>query len=145
MTTLPDAMALAAQESYLGVVATTRSDGSVQASLVNAGVMAHPVTGEDVLAFVSARSAKLRHLRARPRTAVTFRAGWRWATVEGWAELIGPDDAHQDFDADRIRLLLRQIFQAAGGTHDDWEEYDRTMREQRRTAVLVTPDRIYGV
>ena len=33
---------------------------------------------------------------------------------------------------------------AAGGTHDDWDEFDRTMREQRRTAVLVTATRVYG-
>ena len=28
-------------------------------------------------------------------------------------------------------------------THDDWDAYDRTMREERRTAVLVTPTRTY--
>jgi PPOX class probable F420-dependent enzyme len=145
MTTLQDAMALAAQDNYLGSVTTTRLDGSVQASVVSVGAMPHPKTGEEVLAFVTYGPAKLRHLRARPRTAVTFRAGWRWATVEGWAELIGPDDAYPEFDAERIRLLLREIFQAAGGTHDDWDEYDRTMKEQGRTAVLITPDRIYGV
>jgi PPOX class probable F420-dependent enzyme len=145
MTTLQDAMALAAQENYLGVIPTTRLDGSVQASVVNVGAIAHPGTGEQVLAFVTYGPAKLRHLRARPRTAVIFRAGWRWATVEGWAELIGPDDAYPHLDAEAVRLLLREIFQAAGGTHDDWDEYDKTMREQRRTAVLITPDRIYGV
>lgn len=45
---------------------------------------------------------------------------------------------------ERLRLLLREIYQAAGGDHDDWAEYDRAMQRQRRTAVLVTPDRIYG-
>ena len=145
MTTLQDAMALAAQENYLAVVPTTRLDGSVQASVVNAGMIAHPGTGEDVLAFVTYGPAKLRHLRARPRTAVTFRAGWRWATVEGWAELIGPHDAYPHMGEEQVRLLLREIFRSAGGTHDDWDEYDRTMREQGRTAVLITPDRIYGV
>ena len=144
MITLQEAMTLAAEDSYLGVVPTTRLDGSVQASVVNVGAIAHPVTGEDVLAFVTYGRAKLRHLRARPRTAVTFRSGWRWATVEGWAELIGPDDAYRDVDGERLRLLLREIFVAAGGTHDDWDEYDRTMREQRRTAVLITPERLYG-
>ena len=39
--------------------------------------------------------------------------------------------------------MLRQVFTAAGGSHDDWDEYDRTMREQRRTVVLVTPSRVY--
>ena len=65
--------------------------------------------------------------------------------VEGTAELIGPDDAHPDVDAERLRLLLREVFQAAGGTHDDWAEYDRVMREQGRTAVFLTPTRVYGV
>jgi hypothetical protein len=27
------------------------------------------------------------------------------------------------------------------GRHDDWATYDRVMREERRTAVLVTPTR----
>ena len=33
---------------------------------------------------------------------------------------------------------------SAGGTHDDWDEYDRVMAEQRRTAVFVEPTRVYG-
>jgi hypothetical protein len=37
------------------------------------------------------------------------------------------------------------VFVAAGGTHDDWDEYDRVMAEERRAAVLVTPTRIYGI
>ena len=45
---------------------------------------------------------------------------------------------------DQLRLLLREVFVACGGTHDDWDEYDRVMTEQRRTAVLITPTRIYG-
>ena len=44
----------------------------------------------------------------------------------------------------RVRLLLRAIFTAAGGEHDDWDEYDRTMAEQRRAAVLIRPDRVYS-
>ncbi len=87
---------------------------------------------------------KLSNLRSRPQLTLTFRAGWQWASVEGRAELIGPDDVHPDIDAEALRLLLRQVFTAAGGSHDDWEEYDRTMAEQRRTAVLVTPSRLYS-
>jgi hypothetical protein len=44
-------------------------------------------------------------------------------------------------DAERLRLLLREIFTAAGGAHDDWDTYDRVMAEERRTAVLLTPER----
>ena len=31
---------------------------------------------------------------------------------------------------------------AAGGTHEDWVEFDRVMAEERRAAVLVGLDRI---
>ena len=76
--------------------------------------------------------------------AVTFRSGWSWATVEGRAELIGPDDTNPHVDADRLRVILRDIFVAAGGQHDDWDAYDRTMVEQGRVAVFVAPTRIYS-
>jgi len=75
---------------------------------------------------------------------VAFRDGWRYATVEGLAQIAGPDDAQPWLDAEGLRVLLRDIFTAAGGTHEDFEEYDRVMVEQRRAAVLITPTRIYG-
>ena len=90
MTTLEEAVALADGESGLAVVSTVRADGTVQASLVNVGLLAHPVSGEAVLGFVTYCKVKLAHLRARPELAITFRNGWRWATVEGRAELAGP-------------------------------------------------------
>jgi hypothetical protein len=40
--------------------------------------------------------------------------------------------------------LLRDIFLAAGGAHDDWATYDRVMVEERRAAVLVRPSRVYS-
>jgi PPOX class probable F420-dependent enzyme len=142
--TLDEVMELAGREQYLAVVATLRADSTIQSSLVNAGALDHPSTGRPVLAFVTYGAAKLRNLRARPQLAVTFRSSWSWATVEGNAELIGPNDLHPDVDAEQLRVLLRDVFTAAGGQHDDWDAYDRTMLEQRRTAVLVPPSRIYS-
>jgi PPOX class probable F420-dependent enzyme len=145
MTTLTDAAALAAGDQGLAVVSTLRADATIQASLVNAGVLADPQTGLESLAFVTYGRVKLANLRARPQIAVTFRKGWQWATVEGNARLAGPDDPQPWLtDADRLRLLLREVFIAAGGTHDNWDEYDRVMAEQRRTVVLVTPTRVYS-
>jgi PPOX class probable F420-dependent enzyme len=144
MTTLDDVMALARPEQCLMVVSTARADGTIQSSLVNAGVMAHPVTGAEVLAFVTYGKAKLANLRARPQITLTVRAGWQWATVEGSAEIIGPDDPAAGVDAERLRVLLREVFTAAGGSHDDWDAYDAEMLAQGRTAVLVTPTRIYS-
>ena len=145
MTTLDDAVALAKSDNGLAVVSTVRADGTVQASLVNVGLLPHPVSGEPVLAFVTYGKVKLANLRARPPLAVTFRDGWLWATVEGRAELAGPDDPQPWLtEPDRLRLLLRQIFASAGGRHDDWDEYDGVMAEQRRTAVFVEPTRVYS-
>jgi PPOX class probable F420-dependent enzyme len=144
MTTLQEAMDIASRERYLAVVSTVRADATVQSSVVNAAALPHPVEGTEVVGFVTYGKAKLANLRARPQLSVTFRSGWEWAAVEGRAELIGPDDPHPDVDAEGLRLLLRQVFAAAGGTHDDWDAYDRAMAEQRRTAVLFIPTRIYS-
>jgi PPOX class probable F420-dependent enzyme len=145
MTTLRDAVALAATESGLAVVSTVRADTTVQASLVNVGLLPHPDSGEPVLGFTTYGKVKLANLRARPQLAVTFRKGWQWATVEGRAELAGPEDAQPWLaDADRLRLLLREAFTAAGGTHDNWDEYDRVMASERRAVVLVAPTRVYS-
>ena len=144
MTTLQEAFELARADQGLAVVATLRADGTIQSSVVNTGVLEHPVTGETVLAFVAHGKVKLANLRTRPQATTTFRSGWQWATVEGRAELAGPDDPQPWLDTERLRLLLREIFVAAGGTHDDWSEFDRVMDADRRTAVLVRPDRIYS-
>ena len=142
MTDLADFAALVGGDRGLGVVSTLRPDGTIQSSVVNVGVLPHPVTGERVVAFVSqGRARRLGNLRARPRATVVLRAGWQWAAAEGPVQLCGPDDPLPGVDAERLRLLLREIFAAAGGTHDDWAAYDRVMAEERRVAVLVTPER----
>ena len=145
MTSVADFEALVPLEHGLSTVAIRRGELAPNVTVVNAGVRDHPTSAERVIAFVAAgRAHKLRRLRADPALAVTVRAGWRWVTVEGRAELIGPDDQYPGADDERMRLLLREIFSAAGGGHDDWPGYDRTMREERRTAVLVTVDRVYS-
>jgi PPOX class probable F420-dependent enzyme len=144
VTSLDAVIDIARSDHYLAVVSTLRADHTIQSSLVNAGALPHPVSGAEVLGFVTYGRVKLSNLRRRPQVTMTFRSGWQWAGVEGRAELIGPDDPHPDIDAEALRLLLRDIFTAAGGSHDDWNAYDRTMIEQRRTAVLVSPSRVYG-
>ena len=141
-TDLEKVRRIAAADNHLAVVATTRADGSVQSSVVNAGVLPHPVSGEPAVGFVTYGAVKLANLRARPAITLTFRAGWDWVAVEGRAELLGPDDG--TLDPERVRLLLRDIFSAAGGHHDDWDAYDATMAAERRTAALVEPQRVYS-
>lgn len=141
---LADFEKIGSDDQYLAVVATSRANGTAQASVVNAGVLPHPVTGDHVVGFVTYGQAKLANIRKRPWTTVVFRSGWQWAAVEGPAEIIGLDDPFEGFDEADLPELLRAVFRAAGGSHDDWDEYDRVMAEQRRAAVLVQPQRIYS-
>jgi len=134
---------LVAREHGLATVVTLRASGTAQTSVVNAGVLDHPVTATPVVAFVArGGTAKLRHLRQRPWCALVFRVGWEWVAVEGAVSLAGPDDELAGFDSAGVPRLLRDVFTAAGGTHDDFDEYDRVMAAERRTAVLVQPERI---
>jgi PPOX class probable F420-dependent enzyme len=144
MTTLEEAAALGRDEHGLAVVSTLRADGSIHSSVVNTGLLTHPSTGRPVLGFVTYGRVKLANLRARPQVTVTFRSGWRWVAVEGQAELAGPGDARPWLDDERLRLLRREVFTAAGGEHEDWAEYDRVMAEQRRTVVLIETTRVYS-
>ena len=144
MTDLAAFAQLVPLDNGLCVLSTLRTDGGIQSSVVNAGVLPHPLTGAPVVGLVAAGPArKLRHLRADPRATIVARAGWQWAAVEGTAEIIGPDDPHPDVQRESLRILLRDVFRAAGGTHDDWDAYDRVMAEQRRAAVLISPRRTY--
>jgi hypothetical protein len=145
MTDLADFAALVTGDRGLAVVSVLRPDATISSSVVNAGVMPHPVTGKQAVAFVSRGDAhRLGYLRAAPRVTVVLRAGWQWAAAEGPVQLCGPGDPLPGVDAEGLRLLLRAVFTAAGGTHDDWDTYDAVMAAERRTAVLMTPDRVYS-
>ena len=145
MADLANFTRLIPEDHGLCVVSTLRPDGSIRSSVVNAGVLAHPLTGQPVIGLVARGTArKLADLRERPYANIVVRAGWQWAGADGRADLIGPDDPAPGIDAEALRLLLRAVFTAAGGTHDDWDTYDRVMAEERRTAVLLTPERVFG-
>ena len=144
--TMEDVRRFVAADQGLAVVSFGRPDGSVHSSLVNAGVMAHPVTGDEVVALVvRGNSVKLRHWRRAPGATIVFRAGWSWIGVEGVTTIIGPDDRFDGLDPSAVPRVLRDVFTAAGGNHGDWDEYDRVMAAEHRTAVFIHPSRITGV
>ncbi len=144
MTSLHEVAQLVQAERGLAVVSTLRADHTIQSTLVNAGIIDHPDTGRPAVAFVTAGPVKRAHLRARPQITMAFRSGWQWASVEGNAVLAGPDDPQLWLSPEDVPSLLRTIFVAAGGQHDDWDEFDAVMVRERRLAVLVDPLRVYG-
>lgn len=140
---LHDLAELARLEQGLGVVSTLRADKSIQSSVVNLGVLSHSISGADVVVFVcTARSSS---------PASGCDPGWpgpalRMAlgNVGGHNRDLGPDDPYPGGDANNRCLLLREVDATAGGAHESWDEYDRVLATERRAAVLVRPERIYG-
>jgi PPOX class probable F420-dependent enzyme len=133
---------LAAQDRHLGVLITTGDDGAPQVSVVNCGIVDDPTTGWPRVALVARPGAKTRNLRRRPTATLVVRAGWEWIAVSGATTTIGPGDiAQHQIAPSEFTRLLRDIFHAAGGQHDDLTVYDAVMASERRCAVLIRPDR----
>ena len=133
------------EETGLVTVSTTQVDGRVLSSVVNCGMIEHPLTGATCVAFVSgSRAARLKHIDRGSQVTITARRGWAWSSVTGPADLIRPEQVPETIDKEQMRLLLREVFHAAGGVHDDLEEYDRAMAQEGRVVVCVTPERVLG-
>ena len=125
------------EQEHSAVVTTIGRSGLPQATIVRAGPY------EGTMAFVvRGGTVKLANLKRDDRcTVLVAKPDWtRYATVEGRAATHRQDNTGEE----ELRMLLRRVFSAAGGTHSDWEEYDRVMREEARAVVLVTPERVYG-
>ena len=146
MADLNDVRNFLGEETGLSTISTTQAGGRVLSSIVNCGVMDHPVTGEPTVAMVSrGNAARIGHIRRGSEVTVAVRRGWAWVSVTGAADLVAPNELAPGMDADGYRMLLREIFTACGGTHDNWAEYDQAMIDDGRIAVFVNPDRILGV
>jgi PPOX class probable F420-dependent enzyme len=145
VASVDDIRRLVALDHGLAALSTLRADGGLHATVVNAGVIDHPVDGEPVAAFVARPATrKLDNLLARPRATLLWRAGWAWVATEGDVEVLGQDASTTGQDAGDLPTLLRTIYTAAGGgEHQDWAEYDRVMASEGRVAVLLRPTRIY--
>jgi len=132
---------LATADHHLAVFTVGRPDGTVHASVVSAGVLDDPIDGSPgVAAVVAGGARKLGLLRAQGRATLVFKDHWEWAAVSGRVRLIGPDDG-LDLGLD-VPETVRSVFRAAGGDHEDWEEFDRVMAAERRCAVFVHADTV---
>ncbi len=125
-------------ENGRAVVSTFRRDGSAQLSIVFCGYYAGTV------AFTTTQDrAKIPNLKRDPRCSLLVSAPeWQpYLVLEGEAKLLGPDNTPQ------VELLkvLRDVYRAAAHQeHPNWAEYDAVMVKDRRWAVFLQPNRIYG-
>ena len=122
-------------QNHKAVLATTRSDGSPQLSLIAAGV------DGDNKVVVSTREAamKTKNLRQRPRASLlvfTDAFYGEWVQVDGRVEVVPLPEA-----IDGLIDYYRQI----GGEHPDWDEYRAAMIADKRIALTLRPERAYGL
>ena len=125
------------EQQHRGVVTTFRKSGSAQMNILVCGPY------KDTVAFVvRGDTAKLANLRRDSRCSVlVVKPDWSgYAVISGTVTIHGWDDT----DPEELRVMLREVFTAAGGSHDNWDEYDRVMREERRAVIMVQPTTIFG-
>lgn len=124
----------------LGVLATIKRDGRPQLSNVS-----YTFDRERGLIRVSVTEdrAKTANLRRDPRASfhVSSTDGWAYAVAEATAEL--SPVAADPHDATVAELI--DIFRAVQGEHPDWDDYRRAMVQDRRIALSLWVERVYGM
>ncbi|HET7325664.1 MAG TPA: PPOX class F420-dependent oxidoreductase [Nocardioidaceae bacterium] len=124
------------RDNHRAVLATRRAGGSIQQSPVLVAVDEHG------RAVISSREPayKTRNLRADPWAQLcvfTEKFFGRWVYVEGSAEVVSLPDAMEG---------LVDYYRRVSGEHPDWDDYRRTMEQERRVLLRVAlsaagPDR----
>ena len=125
-------------QNHQAVLTTFRGNGAAQMSIITVGPY------RDGVAFTTtAGRAKLANLVREPRCSllVSKRDWWGYVVLEGRAQVLASDNT----DASELRQALRDVYRAAAGrVHPDWDEPDQAMVRDRRAAVVVVPDHVYG-
>lgn len=114
------------------VLATIRKDGRPQLS----NVLAVYNQGHLEMSITETR-AKYKNLVRDPRATLLVLGDsfWQYLVVDGRASMVRGEEA--------IPLLRSYYEQAAGHPHEDWDDYDRAMREDRRVLLQVSIDHMY--
>jgi len=128
-----DADGLAAQVvgNHQWVLATTRSDGRPQMSLVSGGMLPD---GRLAIATYPQR-VKAKNIRRNPLVSVAVMGGEfndEWVQIDGEAKVL---DMPEGGD------VLVEYFRSISGEHDDWDEYREAMTDQGKCAIVITPTR----
>ncbi|MCI0811015.1 MAG: PPOX class F420-dependent oxidoreductase [Chloroflexi bacterium] len=135
---LPNNVKEFATENHQGVLTCFRRNGMPQMSIVTCGAY------RDGVAFsTTADRAKLLNLQRDSRCSlmISKQDWWGYVVLEGRATILSQENTA----ADDLRDALRDVYRAATNKdHPNWPEYDQAMVADRRAAVIVVPDHIYG-
>lgn len=118
--------------NHHAVLATRRSHGEIAQSPVLAVADDH----HRVLISTRETAMKVRHLRADPRAWLcvlpdTFFGDW--VHITGTTHIISLPEAMD---------LLVDYYRLANGEHEDWDEYQAAMEQEKRCVVVITPERV---
>ncbi len=122
-----------------GVLATQKRDGRPQLSNIIYAVD----DGGVVRISVTADRAKYKNLVRDPRASLHVSRGdfYAYVVLEGEVTLsevaAAPDDAAVE--------ELVDLYRSMAGEHDDWDDYRRSMVQDRRVVVRLTPTHAYGM
>ena len=123
------------QQNHTGVVISVTPKGRAQSTVVSAAVL------DGKVGFASRpHTVKVKNIQRTGRATVTVIKldTRRYVTVEGPASI----EPWQDTPAHIKRL--KDLYTAMGRAPKGDEEFARQMRDEQRSLVLVTPERVYG-
>ena len=122
-----------------GVLTSFRRNGLPQLSIVTV----YPREGGVGISITETRM-KFKNLLRDPRCSVLVSHVDWWSgflVFEGKAELTHSGNT----DPDALRMARRQIFSATTRRRSaDWEAYDRIAEADKRVAMILRPDHVYG-
>lgn len=124
------------QENHTGVAISVTPKGRAQSTVVSTAVL------DGKLGFASRpHTVKLKNIQRTGRAAITVIKldTRRYVTVEGPASIEPWQDAPAHIK--RLKDLYVAMGRSPKGTD---EEFAQQMRDEERSVVLVTPERLYG-
>ena len=124
------------QENHNGVAISVTPKGRAQSTVVSTAVL------DGKLGFASRpRTVKVKNIQRTGRATITVIRldNRRYVTVEGPASIEPWQDTPTHIK--RLKDLYSAMGRAPKGTD---EEFAKQMRDEQRSLVLVTPERVYG-
>ncbi len=119
------------RENHRAVLATKRADGRPQMSPVVAAVD----SAGKVVISTRETAIKTRNLRRDPHASLcVMNDGFfgPWVQIEGATEIVPLPEAMEG---------LVDYYRAVAGEHSDWDDYRRSMEQERRVLLRITIER----